>query len=163
MNTCSQLNQIIKRYIVVTDTRKVKHREPPIRKKPDDQSTPNTSVPRTCCVIHALARAHDDTTRLYPEQTLPQFSGCHVNISKLDEKSQVIYYMTYPKPHRKTISYDIPCKLEKSIKEKNDAFCNNCPDYVFIVELKSGNAELFSKILPFMGAFHIQMSFIYTI
>lgn len=32
-----------------------------------------------------------------------------------------------------------------------------------MLELKSENSELFSKILPFMGPFHIQMSFIYTI
>ena len=37
------------------------------------------------------------------------------------------------------------------------------PVYVLILHLKSENATLFSKILPFMGPFHIQMSFIYAI
>ncbi len=32
-----------------------------------------------------------------------------------------------------------------------------------MLELKSENAELFNKVLLFMGAFHIQMSFISTI
>ena len=37
------------------------------------------------------------------------------------------------------------------------------PVYVLMLELKSENSELFGKILPFMGPFHIQMSFIYAI
>lgn len=37
------------------------------------------------------------------------------------------------------------------------------PVYLLMLELKSENAELFNKILPFMGTFHVQMSFIYTI
>jgi len=37
------------------------------------------------------------------------------------------------------------------------------PVYVLMLELKSENKELFSKILPFMGPLYIQMSFIYTI
>ena len=37
------------------------------------------------------------------------------------------------------------------------------PVYMLMLELKSENYELFSKILPFMGPFHIQMSFIYAI
>ena len=37
------------------------------------------------------------------------------------------------------------------------------PIYVLMLELKSENSDLFSKIVPFMGPFHIQMSFIYAI
>ena len=36
------------------------------------------------------------------------------------------------------------------------------PVYVLILEFRSENAELFSKIVPFMGQFYIQMSFIYA-
>ncbi len=102
---------------MVADKMKVKHGEPLIRKQPDNQSTLNTSVQRPCVVIYALARAQDDRTRLNSKQTVPRFSGFHANMSKLDEKSQAIYHMTYPNPASKTIPYDIPCKLEKSIKE----------------------------------------------
>ena len=32
-----------------------------------------------------------------------------------------------------------------------------------MLEIKSENAELFAHILPFMGAFHVQMSFVSAI
>jgi len=58
------------------------------------------------------------------------------------------------------------CKLAKSTDEKKMPFAvivGDHPVYPLLLELKSENATRFSKILPFMGPFHIQMSYIYTI
>ena len=146
----------------------VKRGEPPIRNRPENQSAPlDTSAQRTRGVIHALARAQEDRTRpKSEEQTLPGCSGFHANMSKSDQKSRAIYHMTYPDPPSKTIVYDVMCKLAKAIDEKKMPFAiivGDHPVYVLMLELKSENSTLFSKILPFMGPFHIQMSFIYAI
>ena len=74
--------------------------------------------------------------------------------------------MTYPNPPNKTIIYEVMCKLAKSIQEKNMPFAlitGDHPVYVLILELKSENSASFNKILPLMGPFHIQMSFINAI
>lgn len=145
-----------------------KRGEPPIRKQAEDDSLPqNTSVQRTRGVIHALARAQDDGKRPKPEeQTVPGFSGFHARMSSADAKSRAIFHMTYPDPPSKTILNDVLCKLSKAIEDKKMPFAiivGDHPVYVLMLELKSENSQMFSKILPFMAAFHIQMSFIYTI
>jgi len=145
----------------------VKRGEPPLRKQPtDNRPPPDTAAPRTRGVIHTLARAQDDRTRPKPEeQTVPGFSGFHARMSNGEEKSRPIYHMTYPNPPSKTILNDVMCKLTKSMEEKMPfaIIVGYRPVYLLMLELKSENEELFSKILPFMGPFHIQMSFIYTI
>jgi len=97
---------------------------------------------------------------------MPEFSGFHARMSNAEEKSRPIYHMTYHNPPSKTILNDVICKLAKSIEEKEMPFAiivGDHPIYVLMLQLKSENEELFSKILPFIGPFHIQMSFIYTI
>ena len=145
----------------------VKRGEPPIRERAADDSPRDTFMQRSRGVIHALARAQDDRTRPKPEeQTVPGFSGFQARMSNADEKSRAIYHMTYPDPPSKTILNDVLCKLAKAIEEKKIPFAiivGDHPVYVLMLELKSENPQQFSKILPFMGAFHIQMSFIYTI
>ena len=144
----------------------VKRREPPIRTPAEDSAPPDTSIQRTHGIIHALARAEDDRTRPKPEeQTVPAFSGFQAKMSNADEKSRAIYHMTYSNPPSKSILCDVMQKLAKSIEEKKMPFAiivGDHPVYVLMLELKSENAELFSKVFPFMGTFHVQMSFIYT-
>ena len=100
------------------------------------------------------------------EQPVPGFLGFHANMSEPDEKSQAIYHMTYPDPPSKTILYDVMCKLATAIKDKKMPFAiivGDHPVYALLLELKSENPELFSDIVPFIGPFHIQMSFINAI
>ena len=87
-------------------------------------------------------------------------------MSKPVTKSRAIYHMTYPDPPSKTIIYNVLCKLAKSITEKRMPFAiivGDHPVYVLMLELVNENVGLFNKITPFMGPFHIQMSFIYAI
>ena len=103
------------------------------------------------------------------EQTVPGFSGFMANMSESVEKSHSIYYMTYPDPPSKTVLNDVMLKVSKltlSIVEKNMPFAvivGDDPVYVLLLELKSENSNLYDKILPFWGPFHIQMSFISAI
>lgn len=79
-------------------------------------------------------------------------------MSTADEKIRAIYHMTYTNPPSKSILYDVMQKLGKSIEEKKMPFAiivGDHPVYVLMLELKSENAELFNKILPFMGTFHV--------
>ena len=103
---------------------------------------------------------------LRQKNRLSGFSRFHASMSNADEKSRAIYHMTYTNSPSKTILNDVMCKLAKSIEEKKMPFAiivDDHPVYVLMLEFKSENAELFSKILSFMGPFHIQMSFIYSI
>ena len=143
----------------------VKRGEPPIRTQPGTGTESHSH--RTRGVIHALARARDDRTRPNPEdQTVPGFSGFHARMSNPQDKSQAIYHMTYPNPPCKTILYDVMSKLSRSITSKKMPFAvivGDHPVYALMLEIKSENAELFAHILPFMGAFHVQMSFVSAI
>ena len=55
-------------------------------------------------------------------------------------------------------------KLARSVKLKKMPFAvivGDYPIYKLYIDLKSENPEKYAKLLPFMGPFHIQMSFIY--
>ena len=153
----------------ITPYKTVKRGEPPVRKEPDrnEDNTSDTCAQRTRSVIHALARAQPDKARPKPEdQTVPGFSGFHAKMSQPVEKSRAIYHITYPDPPSKTILYDVMSNLAKSINEKKMPFAiivGDHPVYVLMLSLKSENPTQFGKILPFMGPFHIEMSFIYAI
>ena len=74
--------------------------------------------------------------------------------------------MTYSKPPTKTILFDVMSKLTSSIKEKSMPFAvivGDHPVYAVILELKGENPLLFQHIIPFMGPFHIHMSYMSTI
>ena len=82
-NFSTTLNELGNEMQKVNPYKTVKRGEPPIRKQPTDPSNPDTSAQITRGVIHALARAQDDRVRPQPEeQTVPGFSGFHVNMSK---------------------------------------------------------------------------------
>ena len=151
----------------VTPYKTLKHCEPPLREKAQADIPQTTLAQRKRGVIHALARTQSNGSRTTVEQPqVPSFAGFHASISKPVEKSKAYYHMTYPDPPNKTVLNDVMCKLAIAIEEKNMPFAllvGDQPVYVHLVDLKSENATNFGKILPFMGPFHIQLSFIYAI
>lgn len=144
-----------------------KRGEPPIRPRITDEEHLNTAHQRMRGVIHAMARSKADGTRPKPEdQSIPAFSGFQAKLSPETTKSQAIYHMTYPDPPGKSILYDVLCKLAKAIGDKEMPFAvivGDHPVYALFLELKSENPDMFADILPFMGPFHIHMSFINAI
>jgi len=145
----------------VTPYKTLKHCEPPLREKSHADIPQTTLAQRKRGVIHALARTQSNGSRTTVEQPqVPSFAGFHASISKPVEKSKAYYHMTYPDPPNKTVLNDVMCKLAIAIEEKNMPFAllvGDQPVYVHLVDLKSANATNISKILPFMGPFHIQL------
>ena len=141
--------------------------EPPIKERLPNQTTSDTTQQRMRGAIHALARANDDLSRPNIEmQTVPGFSGFYAKMSAPVEKSSAVYHMTYTDPPGKTILNGSMGKLSNSVEAKHMPFAiivGDYPVYKIMLDLKSENPDNFCKILPIMGAFHIQISFIYSI
>ena len=82
-------------------------------------------------------------------------------------RSKAYYQATYPdEPPSKSVMHAIMLKTVKGMEEKNIPFLflvGDLPTYVQIVELKAENSGIFKEIIPVLGPFHQQCSFIYTI
>ncbi|MES9879868.1 MAG: hypothetical protein ABW185_03205, partial [Sedimenticola sp.] len=140
--------------------------EPPIRPKVDPPM--EGAVPqRTRSVIHALSRINNDGERPKPhEQQVPAYSSTKSCHHPLPTKSKPYYHTTYPEPPGKSLVHDIMLKLVDAMRAKNIPFVflvGDMPTYKTIVQLKAENMELFNEIIPILGAFHQQMSYIYAI
>ena len=140
--------------------------EPPARPMVDTPVN-GTSSQRAHSVIHALSRADNDGSRPSPhEQQVPTYSGTQSCRHLPHNKSKPYYHTTCNEPPSKSVMHDIMVKLVKAMHEKNIPFSflvGDMPTYKTIVELKAENPELFSDIIPILGAFHQQMSYIYAI
>ena len=118
-------------------------------------------------VIHSLARIDHDGDR--PEvdlQGVPAYSGLQACLNPEGDRSKAYYQSTYPEPPSKSVMNDIMVKNIQGMRQKNIPFMfmvGDLPTYVHIVELKSENSLKFEKIIPILGSFHQQLSFIYCI
>ena len=123
-----------------------------------------TSNQRTNAVIHTLLRGNMINGRPDPtEQAIPSFSGFQASISTPIQQSKAYYHHTNPRPPRKVVCYDIMYKLSAMIKEKDIPFLvlvGDYPVYAFFLELKTAHPVLYADIIPNLGAFHMQMSFL---
>ena len=75
-------------------------------------------------------------------------------------------HTTYNEPPSKSVVHDIMVKLVVALRTKSIPFCflvGDMPTYKTIVQLKAENPESFQNIIPILGAFHHQMSYIYVI
>ena len=141
-------------------------REPPVRKIVNVNEN-GTRPQMVRSVIHCLARADSKGTRPSPEdQKVPAYSGLQSCIQKEVTKSKPYYHTTYNEPPKKSVINDVMYKLKNSMKEKSMPFAylvGDLPTYKLILELITENPETYKDIIPIMGAFHQQMSFIYAI
>ena len=126
-----------------------------------------TAPQRARSVIHALCRADNDGIRPPPhEQLVPAYGGAQSCWYRLPDRSKPYYHTTYPEPPSKSVVYDIMVKLVRAMHEKNMPFSflvGDMPTYKMIVQLKAENLHLFKDIIPILGAFHQQMSYLYAI
>ena len=140
--------------------------EPPARPRVD---LPVNGTASQCArtVIHALSRADNDGKRpLAQEQLVPAYSGAQSCRHPPTIKSKPYYHTTYNEPPNKSVVHDIMQKLVVAMHRKNISFCflvGDLPTYKTIVQLKSENPQMFENIIPIIGAFHQQMSYIYAI
>ena len=118
-------------------------------------------------MIHSQARLDNDGKEVLAEnQTVGVFAGFQATIQKVPVKSKPYYYLTLPKPWKKSVVYDVMCSVATVAKTKSMPFVLLVEDqsvYVLIVEIKYENQELFDRILPFLGPFNTQCSFISAI
>ena len=119
-------------------------------------------------MIHSLARLDNDRKVPAENQTVRVFQvvGFQGTIQNVPVKSKPYYYLTLPKPPKKSVVYDVMCRVATMAKTKTMPFVllvGDQPVYALIVQLKYGNQELFDRILPFLGPFHTQCSFISAI
>ena len=114
-----------------------------------------------------MSPADNDGTRPSPhEQQVPAYSGAQSCHHPPGHKSKPYYHTTYNEPPSKSVMHDIMVKLVKAMCEKNIPFSflvGDMPTYKTIVQHKAENSELFRDIIPILGAFHHQMSYIYAI
>ena len=141
-------------------------REPPVRDRVcAPVSGPQPQIIRS--VIHALVRADPEGERPSVENhTVPSYSGFQSCRLPSTRKSKPYYHATYNEPPKKSVMNDIMAKLVQTMGEKNMPFAflvGDLPTYKLIVELKSENPNKYLDIVPTIGAFHRQMSFIYAI
>lgn len=158
---CTELTQV-KQYKWPSGSK----REPPVRSNVDPPIN-GTSPQRARSVIHALSRRNADEKRPIPqEQQVPAYSGAQSCRYSPTEKSKPYYHTTYNEPPSKSVLHDIMLKLLVAMREKSIPFSflvGDMPTYKTIVQLKAENPELFKDIIPILGAFHQQMSYIYAI
>ena len=140
--------------------------EPPVR--PTVAPPENGTAPqRARSVIHALSRVGDDGTRpATHDQRVPGYSGAQSCRHAPPNKSKPYYHTTYPEPPSKSVLHDIMVKLVEAMIMKSIPFSflvGDMPTYKTVVHLKAENPGLFKDIIPILGAFHQQMSYIYAL
>ena len=126
-----------------------------------------TRPQRIRSVIHSLARADENGSRPSPEdQKVPGYSGLQSCIKEKVNKSKPYYHTTYNEPPKKSVINDVMSKLKNSMKEKSMPYAflvGDLPTYKLILELTTENPEEYKDIIPILGAFHQQMSYIHAI
>ena len=118
-------------------------------------------------MIHSLARLNIDQENIdLKQQTVGSFLGFQAQINKECTPSKAHYYLSLPKPPHKSAINEVMMRLVEIIKNKNMPFLlltGDQPVYTIIVQLKNEQPSLFEKIIPFLGPFHAQCSFITSI
>lgn len=132
-----------------------------------DISLPTTTDQRVRSTIHALARLDPELGNVNPaEQTVGAFTGFQAHIQPAEVKSKAYYDLTLKDPPNKATVNEIMTRV-RSVAERKDMpfviLCGDQPVYSLISQLKSENPVEFAKIVPFLGPFHLQCSFMVCI
>lgn len=85
----------------------------------------------------------------------------------LDDKSKPCYFLSLLKAPSKAVNFTLLEKAVLAAEQKSmPSFIQvvgDQPVYAYIVELKNENPDKFKLVLPVLGSFHTQMSYMYTI
>ena len=126
-----------------------------------------TSLQRTRSVIHALSRTYNTETRQPPyEQWVPLYSGSQSCHNSLSYESKPCYHTTNNELPSKSVLFDIMVKLVEAMRQKEIPFSflvSDMPTYKLVTQPKAENHHPFKDIVPILGAFHQQISYIYAI
>ena len=100
------------------------------------------------------------------KQQIGAFTGFMASISPITDKSKTYFFLTLPKPPKKPVVYTLMEKAVAAAELKQMPFIQfvgDQPVYTLIKELKNENPTKFKLILPVLGTFHTQMSFLSAI
>jgi hypothetical protein len=140
--------------------------EPPARPMVD-LPVNGTAPQHARSVIHALSRIDTDGSRPPPQQQqVPGSSGAQSCHHLPHNKSKPYYHTTYNEPPNKSVMHDIMIKQLNAMHKNNIPFSflvGDLPTYKTIIQLKAENAQMFKDIVPILGAFHQQMSYMYAV
>ena len=118
-------------------------------------------------VVLALARTSFSGERPSVEQQrVPSYSGFQSCLLPYTRKSKSYNHVTYNEPPKKSVIHDVMNKLLDTMKDKGMSFpflVGDLPTYNLILELKTENLDKFLSIIPIIGTFLQQMSYIYVI
>ena len=128
--------------------------EPAIRERFSIESTDTADI-QVEQMIHSLTRISAAGDNISPEsQMIGSFAGFQVSMSDEVTKSKPYYWLTFPKPPHKSVTYKImTCQLN-IIEEKNIPFILLTGDqlvYTLIVQLRNENKKIFNKIILILG------------
>ena len=150
----------------ITPYKTIKRGEPKVRSEVDVQPS-DTTEQRKRLFTHSLARVKDDgTCNEAASQLIGTFGGFCAGIRASGVKSKPYYFLTFPKPPHKTVLNAVLEKAAAAANLKNMPFIQvvgDQPVYALMVQLKYENLEKFQPVIPVLGAFHAQMSFIAAI
>ena len=123
----------------------------------------NNSVQKKRLFIHSLIRMSEEYTVPKP---LPAYSGFQTLINEPLPKYKAYFHVTLPDPPKKDVIYNVMVRCEQAVTYKNMPciqLVGDQPVYALINEVKYENPEKFKHVLPVLGGFHIQCTFMATI
>ena len=160
------LKQVTSEQLKVHPYKTVKRGQPEVRTEVD------TSLPTSCgqrkrSAVHSLARTNNAGHNIQvPDQKVGGFTGFQAKIQGNVTKSSAHYFLTFPKPPQKSVVHEVMCRMVSAAVAKSMPFIQlvgDQPVYALMVQLKNENQATFELILPVLGPFHTQLSFISAI
>ena len=121
-----------------------------------------TDLMKKMFVTDALLRIRKGDDISQNEKDIGAFTGFMVSVFPKEDQAKPYYFTTLPKPPTKSVLYTVMEKAETTAASQNMPFIQfvgDQPVYAYIVELKYENPDKFAHILPMLGSFHIEMSF----
>eukprot|EP00794_Sanderia_malayensis_P008489 gene8489-9396_t len=116
---------------------------------------------------HALVHLHPNLEPVTPEkQNNGAYSGFYASILDPICKSKAYFHLTLPKPPNKSVVNEVIKRCVRAAEDKRMPFIQltgDQPVYALTKEVKSENPEEFKLVLPILGGFHIQVTFLRTI
>ena len=139
----------------------------PLVRQEFDITPSNTMSIRLEEMIHTVTRIDQDYCSIPAnQQKVGSFSGFQSIIQNPVSKSKPYYFFTLSKPPHKSVVHEVMNRLKDVVEEKNIPFMQlvgDQPVYTLIVQTRYENCPKFDKIIPVLGSFHTQCSFIYVI
>eukprot|EP00112_Aurelia_sp_Birch-Aquarium-sp1_P018096 Seg4270.2 transcript_id=Seg4270.2/GoldUCD/mRNA.D3Y31 product="hypothetical protein" protein_id=Seg4270.2/GoldUCD/D3Y31 len=138
----------------------------PIRNEFDTSPSTTVSI-RKEEMMHTCARIdHNFNSIDAAEQKVGSFGGFQSIVQNSPARSKAHYFLTLPKAPHKSVVHEVMLRLIAVINDKDLPFMQlvgDQPVYTLIVQLRNENRAVFEKILPILGPFHTQCSFITAI